>query len=101
MNPELDTIRDAALRVATRLVGATAAEDIAQETVLRAMPRLDEIARYAYSLGQRIDATASDAKAADLVAEPPIRPPLLAGEQPPRLVTSALAGVAVTPLGGR
>lgn len=49
MNPEdlLATVRQAALRVAGRLVGDTAAEDIAQETVLRAMPRLDEIARYA------------------------------------------------------
>lgn len=47
MTDDLDTIRTAALRVASRLVGATAAEDVAQETVLRAMPRLEEISRYA------------------------------------------------------
>ena len=47
-NPELLAIvRQAALRVATRLVGDTAAEDIAQEAALRAAPRLEEIARYA------------------------------------------------------
>lgn len=50
MTPDPDllaVVRQAALRIASRLVGHVAAEDIAQEAALRAVPRLEEIACYA------------------------------------------------------
>ncbi|MEO6205510.1 MAG: sigma-70 family RNA polymerase sigma factor [Mycobacteriales bacterium] len=42
----LSVVHQAALLVASRLVGVAAAEDIAQEATLRAVPRLEEIAHY-------------------------------------------------------